>query len=200
MAGAVSRSGILGAISGVDTMNQRDRLDNVMRRLTAPTPTLVPPVVPIDMVLHCPACGLQHIDAPEGPCEAGQCKYSEDVGVPARCAIGCEYMQPGSPRWTNPPHRSHLCGPMEGGCGHTWRPADVPTNGVEAIKTKGKNDSEQRFTKLGWAPTVAEHRREYANAQVFAAVQIWASIQRHDGDPCWSWGRDPEGTIVESLT
>lgn len=35
---------------------------------------------PIPMVLYCPACGLQHVDAPEP--EKG---------------------------WTNPPHRSHLC-------------------------------------------------------------------------------------------
>lgn len=35
---------------------------------------------PIPMVLHCPACGHQHIDAPEP--ETG---------------------------WTNPPHKSHLC-------------------------------------------------------------------------------------------
>jgi predicted Zn-ribbon and HTH transcriptional regulator len=35
---------------------------------------------PIDVVLHCPHCKLQHIDAPE-----------PDAG------------------WTNPPHREHLC-------------------------------------------------------------------------------------------
>jgi len=35
---------------------------------------------PIPMVLHCPTCGHQHIDAPKP--EAG---------------------------WHNPPHRSHLC-------------------------------------------------------------------------------------------
>lgn len=35
---------------------------------------------PIPMILHCPGCGEQHIDAPEP--ERG---------------------------WTNPPHRSHLC-------------------------------------------------------------------------------------------
>lgn len=35
---------------------------------------------PIPMVLHCPVCGTQHIDAPEP--ENG---------------------------WTNPPHKSHLC-------------------------------------------------------------------------------------------
>lgn len=68
---------------------------------------------PIDMVLHCPACGLQHIDAPDA-------------------------WRPGSdPLWDNPPHRSHLCH----GCGHIWRPADVPTNGMEAVKTRGKADS-----------------------------------------------------------
>jgi len=65
---------------------------------------------PIDMVLHCPACGMQHVDAPQD--------------------------HPLDP-WLNPPHRSHLCK----GCGHIWRPADVPTNGVAAVKTRGKADS-----------------------------------------------------------
>ena len=39
--------------------------------------------------------------------------------------------------WDNPPHRSHLCH----ACGAIWRPADVPTNGVRAIKTRGKADT-----------------------------------------------------------
>jgi hypothetical protein len=39
--------------------------------------------------------------------------------------------------WANPPHRSHLCH----WCGHIWRPADVPTEGVKAIQTRGTNDS-----------------------------------------------------------
>jgi hypothetical protein len=64
-------------------------------------------VQPIDMILFCPACGVQHIDEVRN-------------GV-----------------WENPPHRSHLCY----GCGHIWRHADVPTNGVAAIKTVGKADS-----------------------------------------------------------
>jgi len=72
---------------------------------------------PIDMVLHCPACGMQHIDAPEKVSEARPVLYGD--------------------AWLNPPHRSHLCH----GCGHIWRPADVPTNGVAAVKTKGKADS-----------------------------------------------------------
>lgn len=79
------------------------------------------PVAPIDMVLHCPACGLQHVDAPWQP---GAALTNEQI-------VGTE------PVWDNPPHRSHLCH----GCGHRWRPADVPTNGVAAVKTKGKADS-----------------------------------------------------------
>lgn len=72
---------------------------------------------PIDMVLHCQKCGMQHIDAPEDADCDGEVVHS----------FG----------WSNPPHRSHLCH----GCGHVWRPADVPTNGVQAVKTKGKADS-----------------------------------------------------------
>lgn len=61
---------------------------------------------PVDMVLHCPACHLQHID---------------------RAVKG----------WDNPPHRSHLCER----CGVVWRPADVYTNGVRAVKTRGAADT-----------------------------------------------------------
>jgi hypothetical protein len=39
--------------------------------------------------------------------------------------------------WDNPPHRSHLCHE----CGCIWRPADVPTNGVAAVQTRGKHDT-----------------------------------------------------------
>lgn len=89
-------------------------------------------MVPIDMVLHCPNCGTQHID------------YSEaDAG-------GAE------DAWDNPPHRSHLCH----GCGHVWRPADVPTNGVAAVKTAGKNDS-PIATKA--APEPVAHAHVYSD-------------------------------------
>jgi predicted RNA-binding Zn-ribbon protein involved in translation (DUF1610 family) len=79
---------------------------------------------PIDMILHCPNCGLQHIDAPEDERDE---PIHEGDQVTDTVVVG----------WDNPPHRSHLCH----GCGHIWRPADVPTNGVEYITTKGKNDS-----------------------------------------------------------
>lgn len=51
---------------------------------------------PIDMVLHCPACGMQHIDA------------VEELPMPMP---GSSFE--GSAGWVNPPHRSHLCH----GCG-----------------------------------------------------------------------------------
>lgn len=57
---------------------------------------------PIPMVLHCPKCNEQHVDRPDP--EGG---------------------------WTNPPHRTHLCGNAL--CGHLWRPAGVPTTGVAEL-------------------------------------------------------------------
>lgn len=89
-------------------------------------------MTPIDMVLHCPKCHPQHIDAPKtcdmgvGCDEVSVC-YADAIGELGRCT-----------HWMNPPHRSHLCH----GCGHIWRPADVPTDGVLAVQTKGDHDSE----------------------------------------------------------
>lgn len=74
-----------------------------------------PDLMPIDMILFCPACHTQHIDAPDPSPQFGT---SDEI-------------------WTNPPHRSHLCHH----CGFIWRPSDHYTNGVQAIKTVGKNDS-----------------------------------------------------------
>lgn len=96
---------------------------------------------PIDMVLHCPACGLQHIDKaiveipdfdsmPDAPITG--LIAPEDMAARHR-----QYDEWRDANWTNPPHRSHLCH----GCGYIWRPADVPTNGVAAVKTKGQADS-----------------------------------------------------------
>lgn len=90
---------------------------------------------PIDMVLHCPSCGFQHIDAPEANpvvCQKGDCTEP--------CGEWCGPKGEGPYKWINPPHRSHLCA----SCGFVWRPADVPTNGVAAVKTQGKNDSVMR--------------------------------------------------------
>ncbi|MCA8326238.1 helix-turn-helix domain-containing protein [Burkholderia cepacia] len=77
---------------------------------------------PIDMLLFCPECGEQHVDAPE-PADA-------DIDVDGTVISSTD-------EWTNPPHRSHLCH----ACGTIWRPADVPTNGVASIQTRGKADT-----------------------------------------------------------
>jgi len=74
--------------------------------------------VPVDMVLYCPKCGMQHIDAPESA-EA----YAERLHESSWWELGGDKPV----QWTNPPHRSHLCH----GCGNIWRPFDVATNGVE---------------------------------------------------------------------
>lgn len=77
---------------------------------------------PIDMVLFCPRCGTQHLDEVESIEEAL-----------ARRNNGKPY----AGRWFNEPHRSHLCK----GCDFIWRPADVATNGVLELKTRGRADT-----------------------------------------------------------
>jgi len=92
---------------------------------------------PLDVVLFCPSCGTSHIDEPE----SGDA-YRARVEMAQLADYVSESGTDGpEARWTNPPHRSHLCRTEDGGCGHVWRPADVPTNGVAAISTKGKHDS-----------------------------------------------------------
>ena len=81
------------------------------------------PVAPIPMLLFCPACGTQHVDA----VESTLVWTGGAVPEPSHDEV----------TWDNPPHRSHLCHH----CGCIWRPADVPTTGVKAIATKGKNTS-----------------------------------------------------------
>lgn len=79
---------------------------------------------PVHMILHCPTCHEQHIDAP-----------NLEIG------------------WTNPPHRSHLCAY----CKAIWRPADIATNGVLGIRTRGKKDT--------WSIVINDQgvRQEYAD-------------------------------------
>lgn len=108
---------------------------------------------PIPMVLHCPTCGMQHIDEPEwinvGPDERGRRGAAAIV-------------------WDNPPHRSHLCH----GCGTIWRPADVPTTGVERITTKGKADN--------WEPGAPPAQERGALVPMTDTDRIdW--LQEHDG-------------------
>lgn len=120
---------------------------------------------PIDMVLHCPKCGVQHIDAPESDADYG--KHLAHGGF--------------DEQWSNPPHRSHLCH----GCGHIWRPADVPTNGVRAVKTQGKADSP--IASPGQAPAGAAELAEESQA-VLAVRLLLCGIDRdetHHEDGWW---------------
>lgn len=89
---------------------------------------VIEPIVsaPIRMVLHCPKCHEQHIDAPDPFCQYSGGECPEEPHWHSR-------------HWTNPPHKSHMCA----GCGWIWRPADVATTGVQAIETKGRNDGKE---------------------------------------------------------
>ncbi|MDO5947873.1 hypothetical protein [Burkholderia cepacia] len=89
-------------------VRNREAIENAIAALEHSDPN----AAPIPMLLFCPACGLQHVDAPE----------------PAR---------DGEEAWDNPPHRSHKCH----ACETVWRPADVPTVGVASIQTSGQADN-----------------------------------------------------------
>lgn len=109
---------------------------------------------PIDMVLYCPNCGMQHVDAPE---ETDPATWTAE--------------RHGD--WDNPPHRSHLCHR----CGCTWRPADVPTNGVAEIKTKGNADS--------WpvnANEISAQRVGSVDARVAKSLEWFVMFHRKDGE------------------
>lgn len=106
---------------------------------------------PIDMIIYCPNCGVQHVDKPEPlTCECGCSKYAhepvtgmhvpDDLAATRSCSV-CRECDGFVAAWDNPPHKSHLCKPEDGGCGSLFRIADVPTNGVAEIKTRGENDT-----------------------------------------------------------
>lgn len=62
-------------------------------------------IPPLPIVVHCPKCGVQHIDV------------DDDTGKWASSRI----------------HRRHLCKIVDGGCGNVWEPFDYPTVGVAEI-------------------------------------------------------------------
>lgn len=102
---------------------------------------------PIPIILHCPECGEQHIDAAEEPCDGFQTvtKGNDEVGF-VTLSVPCQLVKGHKgrhsefsyhPLWTNPPHKSHLCH----ACGTIWRPADVETVGVSHVQTLGEKDN-----------------------------------------------------------
>lgn len=90
------------------------------------------PNEPIDLLLWCPNCGEDHVDAPSDSCE--KCGHNQYLHKNSECMnCPCKDLVV----WTNPPHKSHRCS----SCNTVWRPCDVPTNGVDEIKTRGENDT-----------------------------------------------------------
>lgn len=64
------------------------------------------------------------------------------VPEPIKMILHCpkchvQHIDEATTKWSNPPHRSHQCQH----CGTIWRPADVCTEGVATIATKGKHDN-----------------------------------------------------------
>lgn len=135
------------------TMVEKIRAKQAAKPKHSPLPE-APTAAPLDMVLHCPACGLQHIDAPEP-------------------AVRTALDPNGVLGWPNPPHRSHLCH----GCGHIWRPADVPTNGVAAVKTTGKADS-----PIAHPPARFDADPTGRTPGLLRAFTIYADSELRDGD------------------
>lgn len=90
---------------------------------------------PIPMILFCPHCGVQHIDAPDDKPVKVEPDFIGGTHVGYSLVDPVQY-------WTNPPHRSHLCKLVDGGCGKVFRPCDVATEGVRSIETRGARDDE----------------------------------------------------------
>lgn len=97
--------------------------------------------VPVPMILWCPACGSQHVDKEEE--HKPDCMSLKIGPEPDATHCNCD-------RWTNPPHRSHLCA----ACGHVWRPSDVRTVGVAEIASQGSRDTPEPVRgRIGHLPT-----------------------------------------------
>ncbi len=99
--------------------------------------------------------------------------------------------------WTNPPHKSHLCG----SCGLIWRPADLATNGVRKIKTKGTRDTfapeechlippcefGKCLDKAAWGATDCPRANETAGAEALKAGRLTTEDARHSVPPIAPW-------------
>jgi hypothetical protein len=82
---------------------------------------------PLDVILFCPECQLQHIDKAEPDvCEnCGHLERNHDFGGNFHGCCHCVKFT----AWLNPSHKKHRCA----SCNHVWKAANVPTNGVSAL-------------------------------------------------------------------
>lgn len=138
--------------------------------------------VPIPMILHCPCCGMQHVDAedrtPWPPVPPGV-QIESFSGEAAGGALWSDGVTR-YPKWPNPPHRSHMCQY----CRTVWRPADVPTTGVAAITTRGRDDTPAFATAGNRPPT-----------ERVATIGECASVDWEQGGPT----QLPPGAILVAI-
>lgn len=155
---------------------------------TPPTPWIDQPREPADfrpipMILFCPSCGVQHVDAPA----PHKVMCSAFVNLRNVCTCGA---------WTNPPHRSHLCG----SCNHVWRPADVPTTGVADIQTHGKADGPQVRGRITFASAtempVWRHNKRGTVVEEIGRGELQSSgeLRPYEGTRMVAY-REQDGTI-----
>lgn len=111
--------------------------------VSAPAPLAPPRVLPppdaveraIEAALDGAGVG-PWLTLPEGVAVAPRAPIDLLLWCPRCLTLHVDAPEPAT-GWTNPPHRSHKCH----NCGTVWRPADVPTNGVAAIRTRGEADT-----------------------------------------------------------
>lgn len=77
-------------------------------------------------VLHCPCCGVLHIDRDNSDEIRIQ---AAELGIDREGDRAYSYWLD-EHEWLNPPHKKHLCLTEDGGCGHIWKPFYYHTNGV----------------------------------------------------------------------
>lgn len=159
------------------------------------------------MVLHCPQCGRQHVDA------AGELFSYEVSGGDTLTSIASRFGDTAEDiarrnsltnpdhiradwllrvRWGNPPHRSHRCAT----CQNEWRPADVPTVGVANIMTRGEHDSPLRSMSLlvRTGPLRADEQKAiYDNPAALVLLMDYHSQQQNQSD---SMGAETTGNQV----
>ena len=93
---------------------------------------------PIEMLLFCPKCGMQHVDRAVSHlrhCKIGQLIPRKAAALPISTRI-C----PECSVWLNPPHATHICQH----CSLEWRPSNHLTTGVRAIDLL----EEKHFAKI----------------------------------------------------
>lgn len=165
-----------------DDLDAKEIYDGELRLLERLTAMLDNPgqPEPINMLLFCPKCGEQHIDAPE--VEPGRLISS---GPYAGRAV------PPKTTWSNPPHCSHLCH----ACGTIWRPADVPTNGVATIHTRGKSDTWDRQSE----PFTVASALEWAGIPDACRKDIEPRAEVTEEQPSLTNPLTPYGMLVRAL-